>query len=79
MVLLQMQSDAARERYVRLYHYSPVGHLILTPGGRVTDINVAAAQLFGRAAGQIIGQPLALFLAPGAIQKLLENLRIARG
>lgn len=60
---VQAELEAARDRYVGLYDFSPAGHLTLDSQGRIEEANVRAGALLGLERDQLILQPLAPFIA----------------
>ena len=44
----QVELEAARDRYVALYDFSPAGHLTLDTSGTIVESNLMAATLLGR-------------------------------
>jgi PAS domain S-box-containing protein len=60
----QVALEAARDRYVDLYDFSPAGHLTLDTHGTIVEANLRAATLLGINRDKLIGQPLAKLIAP---------------
>ena len=60
---VQEELEAARERYVDLYDFSPDGHLTLDTHGRIVEVNLRAGTLLGVNRKELIGQSLAQFVA----------------
>lgn len=58
----RMELEAARDRYMDLYDFSPAGHLTLDPQGKIVEANLRAAALLGMHRNKLIGLPLASFL-----------------
>ena len=59
----QVELEAARDRYVDLYDFSPAGHLTLDTHGTIVEANLRAGTLLGINRKELIGQPLARFIA----------------
>ncbi len=59
----QLELEAARDRYAKLYDFSPAGHLTLDIHGTIVEANLRAGTLLGINRKDLIGQPLARFLA----------------
>ncbi|MDH5669042.1 MAG: response regulator [Nitrospira sp.] len=59
----QAALEASRDRYLELYDFSPAGHLKLDAAGRIVEANLKTGTLLGVPREQLIGQPLAQFLA----------------
>jgi PAS domain S-box-containing protein len=53
---------AARDRYLDLYEYAPVGYLTLDEEGKVQESNLTAAVMLGRERGSLKGRPFARHL-----------------
>jgi PAS domain S-box-containing protein len=59
----QMKLEAARDRYVDLYDFSPAGHLTLDRYGKILEANLRAGTLLGINRKELIGRSLARFVA----------------
>jgi len=59
----QLELQAARDRYVDLYDFSPAGHLTLDTHSKIEEANLRAGTLLGVNRNKLIGQPLARFVA----------------
>lgn len=59
----QAELEAARDRYVDLYDFSPAGHLTLDTHGTIVEANLRAGTLLGINRKDLIGQALARFMA----------------
>ncbi len=70
--------DAWEERYRELSEFLPWGHLTLDESARITEINPAAAALFGAAASDLRGAPLQACLSDAHVGSLLDALALAR-
>jgi PAS domain S-box-containing protein len=60
-----VELEAARDRYVDLYDFSPSGHLTLDTHGTIMEANLRVGTLLGINRKELIGQPLARFIAAG--------------
>jgi PAS domain S-box-containing protein len=60
----QIELAAARDRYVHLYDYAPVGYLTLNRDGLVIEANQTGARLLGEKRSALIRRRLARFVAP---------------
>ncbi|OAI46520.1 hypothetical protein AYO43_06105 [Nitrospira sp. SCGC AG-212-E16] len=60
----QVELEAARDRYVDLYDFSPAGHLTLDTHGTIVEANLRAGTLLGVTRKELLRQPLARFIAP---------------
>jgi PAS domain S-box-containing protein len=60
----QLELAAARDRYVDLYDFAPVGYLSLDADGVILETNLTAVVLLGVPRGQLPGQRLSAFVAP---------------
>ena len=59
----QVDLEAARDRYVDLYDFSPAGHLTLDTHGTIVEANLRVGTLLGINRKELIGRPLARFIA----------------
>ena len=59
----QMELEAARDRYVDLYEFSPVGHLLLDRDGTIVEASLRAATLLGVNRKDLLEHPLRRFVA----------------
>jgi diguanylate cyclase (GGDEF)-like protein/PAS domain S-box-containing protein len=59
----QEELEAARDRYVDLYDFAPVGYLTLAHDARITSINLTGATLLRETRKQILNQPFTAFVA----------------
>jgi PAS domain S-box-containing protein len=60
---IQVELEAARDRYMDLYDFSPVGHLTLDMRSTIVEANLRATTLLGLNRQELIGQPLVRFMA----------------
>lgn len=58
----QMELEAARDRYVDLYDFSPAGHLTLDRAGTIVEASLRAGMLLGLNRKELIQQSFARFL-----------------
>lgn len=59
----QMDLEAARDRYVDLFEFSPAGHLLLDRNGTIVEANIRATTLLGVNRNDLIEQRLGHFVA----------------
>jgi PAS domain S-box-containing protein len=59
----QVELEAARDRYVDFYDFSPAGHFTLDMQGTIVEANLRAVTLLGINRNELIGQSLARFIA----------------
>jgi len=59
----QVELEAARDRYVHLYDFSPAAHLTLDTHGTIVEANLRAGTLLDINRNELIGQSLARFIA----------------
>lgn len=59
----QAELEAARDRYVDLYDFSPAAHLTLDTHGTIVEANLRAGTLLGINREELIGQSLLRFIA----------------
>jgi PAS domain S-box-containing protein len=71
---VRAELDAERERYVELFDFSPVGYVTLDRAGIIRSINLAAARLFGRERGRLVGFPMVTRISPPDRRRFLDYL-----
>jgi PAS domain S-box-containing protein len=59
----EAELEAARNRYVDLYEFSPAGHLTLDTHGTIVEGNPRAATVIGLNRNELVGQSLVHFIA----------------
>lgn len=59
----QLELEAARDRYVDLYDFSPAGHLTLDAHGTIVEANLRSGRLLGVNRNELMGQSLTRFIA----------------
>lgn len=65
--------EASRARYFDLYDLAPVGYCTLDAKGVVLEVNLTAANLFGRAKDKVVGKPLTDFVHPDSQDSLYRH------
>lgn len=78
--LEQLRSALEAERWSRraLHEHAPVPYAILDASGVVSEANQALRELIGEQPEQLLGQPLARWVAPGHVASLERCLQQAR-
>src|SRR5262249_44602241 len=66
--------DRAVQRYADLYDLAPTGYVSFNRSGRIEEINLTAAQLFGIARERLIGMPFMVFVAREDTELFLDHL-----
>jgi PAS domain S-box-containing protein len=77
---IHLELEAARDQYVDLYDFAPIGYLTLDGRGHVTRANLTAATLLGLERKDLVGRPFASFVAPGGLapwKHLLSQVRMS--
>lgn len=65
----QHQLAVARDNYVELYDFAPIGYITLNDSGRIEEANFAAASLLGTERGKLLeGQTFAGFIARDSLE-----------
>jgi len=74
--LRRTQSDlaAARDRFVDLFDFAPVGYLTLDHDGRITEINLTGAALLGQARRPLLRRPFSQFVGPADLVRWRQHL-----
>ncbi len=67
--------DQSRSTFEDLYDFAPVGYITLDKRHLISRINFLAARILGRARGELLGQPLSLFLAPEDVGLFYRHCR----
>ena len=64
--LRQAKTDLedARDRYIDLYDFAPVGYLTLTPEGMISEINLTGATLLGMEHNNLLHRHFSTFIVP---------------
>ncbi len=62
---VQSELTAARDHFIDLYEFAPVGYLTLDPYGLILEANLTAAVLLNVARGALARQPLSSYILPG--------------
>ena len=77
--LRRTQSDlaAARDRYLDLYDFAPVGYLTLDPEGRILEVNRTGATLLGMEQLALKGNSLGRFVMAGDSDRWQQYLQHA--
>jgi PAS domain S-box-containing protein len=52
--------EAAIQRYVDLFEFAPIPYVSFDRAGRIEELNLSAAQLFGGSRARLIGEPFAV-------------------
>jgi len=60
----QVALEEARDRFVDLYHFAPVGYFTLSDTGLIQDANLTGAGLLGVERKLLMGHPFSRFVAP---------------
>ncbi len=58
----QLELEASRSRWIELYESAPVGYLTVGPAGEIRQLNLCAANMLGRARGELLKQPFTKFI-----------------
>ncbi|MBX3303613.1 MAG: PAS domain S-box protein [Nitrospira sp.] len=59
----ELELEAARDRYMKLYDFSSAGHLTMDMECKIVEGNLRTSTLLGFSREELIGQPLARFFA----------------
>ncbi|ALW86923.1 hypothetical protein AUC43_18660 [Hymenobacter sedentarius] len=60
----QAEVQTAREQYVDLYDFAPVGYFTLTAAGLIEQLNLCASRLLGSVRQRLAGRRFEVFVAP---------------
>ena len=76
----QQQLEASHDRYVDLYDFAPLGYVTLDGGGRIRQINLAAAKMLNVPRGSLTGRSFVGYVAAEDKNAFLRHVRkCARG
>ncbi|MDQ2770056.1 MAG: PAS domain S-box protein [Bacteroidota bacterium] len=64
LLLAQAEAEAARQQYVDLFDFAPVGYCVLSPLGLIEQLNLCASQQLGTVRQRLVGRRFALFVSP---------------
>ncbi len=71
------ETEAALERYTKLYDFAPIGYFTLDRDGTILQVNLAGADLLGIERSHLIGKHFGLFVGPQdrpALDNMLTRL-----
>lgn len=74
----QLELAAARDVYMDLYDFAPVGYFTLDRQGLITGVNLTGAALLGEERTSLLGRPFARSIAPADAQRWQRHLLGAR-
>jgi PAS domain S-box-containing protein len=78
MIETQHALEESRDRYVDLYDFAPIGFIMMTTAGLISELNLTAATLLGTERDRIIGLPFHTFVSASDKPKFSEHLRQCR-
>jgi PAS domain S-box-containing protein len=70
----QVEIEESRNRYWALYDHAPVGYLTIDRSGKTVEMNLTAANLLGVLRRDVLGLPVARFVAPRDLRSLGAHL-----
>lgn len=73
----QLDLAAARDRFIDLYDFAPVGYLTLDHDGRITELNLTGAALLGAPRKSLIGRHFSGFVTAGDLRQWRRHLLLA--
>ncbi len=71
----QMEIAEARDRYLDLYDFAPVGYFTFDKTGRIMEVNLAGASLLALPRSQLIGMPFTIFLEKDFLSQFYAHLK----
>ena len=74
----QLDLAAARDRFIDLYDFAPVGYLTLDHDGRITELNLTGAALLGAPRKSLIGRHFSGFVTAADLKRWRRHLLIAQ-
>jgi PAS domain-containing protein len=69
----QMEIAEARDRYLDLYGYAPVGYFTFDKRGTIAEVNLTGANLLGLPRARLISRPFTLFVEDVLINSFLTH------
>ncbi|HAQ19994.1 MAG TPA: hybrid sensor histidine kinase/response regulator [Prolixibacteraceae bacterium] len=60
----QAEMDESRKKYIKLYDFAPTGYFTIDSAGKMFDINLKAASMFGQEQSRLINLDFKSFIAP---------------
>jgi PAS domain S-box-containing protein len=71
----QMEIEEARDRYLDLYDFAPVGYFTFDKTGKIVEVNLTGASLLGLPRARLIGMPFTLFVENESINPFHAHLK----
>ncbi len=65
----QLELAAARDRFVDLYDFAPVGYCTLDEAGLVTEANLTVATMLGVARNRLLGRGFSRYVTPAHVER----------
>jgi PAS domain S-box-containing protein len=65
----QAETDESRKKYIKLYDFAPTGYFTIDSAGKMFDINLKAASMFGQEQSRLINLDFKSFIAPEMLAK----------
>jgi len=78
LIAAQHAIEEARDRYIDLFDFAPIGYLALDPNGIVLEINFAGAALLGVERAKVTGMPLRGFVGRDHRKTFQDFMRSCR-
>jgi hypothetical protein len=63
LILAKEQATLASEKYIELYDFAPSGYFTLSPKGEIIQLNLAGAEMLGKARSQLKNRLFHVFVA----------------
>ncbi len=58
----QVESDEAKDRYLDLYDFAPIGYFTFDPDGTIAEVNLTGARLLGLPRSRLMGRSFSVFV-----------------
>jgi two-component system cell cycle sensor histidine kinase/response regulator CckA len=62
----QLELAEARDRYIDLYDFAPIGYITISETGFILGVNLTGAKMLGIERGRLVGQPFSSFVTGDA-------------
>ena len=63
LTLAKEQAEIATERYAELYDFAPSGYFTLAPDGKIIELNLTGAQMFGKERSNLKNSKFDIFVS----------------
>jgi len=72
----QNETNESRKKYIKLYDFAPSGYFTINKTGKIFEINLKAAKMFGEEASKLINTDFKTYIAPEMRKETEDFLRL---